>query len=69
MQVAYATVAIPQHKLQAGMFVAGRLNLYGLKADVAFQMTTGGVQLQASVNFSEVCRCGKRFDGMAGPQS
>jgi hypothetical protein len=36
------------------MYVAGRLSLFGLVADVNFQMNTDGVMLRTNVDFSAV---------------
>lgn len=54
MQVEFANVALPAYNLQAGMFIAGRFNLYALQADVTFKMNTDGLRLQASLDFSAV---------------
>lgn len=53
-QVGYASVNLPKYGLRAGMFISGRFNIFGLLADVDFQMNTDGVQLKTNLDFSAV---------------
>ena len=45
---------IPAYQLRAGMYIAGRFTLFGLVADINFQMNTDGVQLRTALDFSAV---------------